>query len=165
MTYDQTSSLVMAAVFLSYVTYIVQQFGWLPSISESYYNLPRKHQWMFTIFCWGFAIPAILAGDSVLMFVAGVGIAFVGAASSFKEKMTKTVHFSGAIVGIAASQAWIIIEYAPNKLATIPISIMILMFVFKNKIKNSHDEETYFFWIEIVAFLSILVGLGIKVFY
>ena len=153
----------MVAVFAAYVTLIVAQYGVLTSISESYYRLPRIQRPFFTLFCWGFAIPAILIGSTPLMFLAGTGIAFVGAAAAFKEEMTDKVHYIGAIGGILASQLSIAIDSKLYILNAVFLSGLTLLFAFKKRIINKKDEETYFWWIEILAFTVICIDLFTKV--
>lgn len=81
---------ILILTFISYIWHIVKNYGILPSISESYYRLSDKQKKLFTFFCWGFAFPTIIIGNSFFLFLAGAGIAFVGAAAAFKSKMTNT---------------------------------------------------------------------------
>lgn len=146
----------MLVVFVSYITGILLRYGVLPSVSDSYYHLPKKWNLLFTLFCWGFALPAIIIGvdltDNFLMFFAGGGIAFVGAAAAFKEKLTGKVHVAGALVGIISSQLSIAFDF---KMFYVNILFLVLAGLIKIlKIKN----ETY--WIELLAFASICYVLG-----
>lgn len=145
--------ILMVGVFVSYVTFITLSFGLLPSISESWYRLPRKRKWLFTIFCWGFAVPAMIIGGDALMFIAGAGIAFVGAATAFKESMTKTVHFSGAAIGILAGSAWVAIHYWP-------LAAIFLLLALGSLALGKYKLMA----IELLAFLEIAIGLGVKTF-
>lgn len=152
------SFIIMVTVFVTYIGFILIKYGVLPSVSESYYRLPRKYQFLFTLFCWGFAIPAIICGDSLLMFLAGSGIAFVGAAAAFKEKMENWVHMTGAYFGIAMSQLSIYFDFGLLYVNIISVSLAILITLLSLKwIKNK------IWWIEIVAFLSICYALGERV--
>jgi len=105
----------MLTVFVSYVSFIWIKYGVQRSISDSYYRLPKNLQPLFTLFCWGFAFPAIIIGvdltDNFLMFLAGAGICFVGAAAQFKEELTKGVHMIGAYGGVLFSQLAIAINF------------------------------------------------------
>lgn len=159
MTYIPVLYTLMTTVFVSYVAYIWAKYGVLKSISQSYYELPKKLQPFFTFFCWGFAIPAIILGSSGVMFLAGSGIAFVGAAAAFQEEMTKEVHMIGAGVGVLASQLAIYFQYGmwPVNIAFIVLSLLLLLF--RKKINNKH-----IWWIEIAAFISIFIVLGITLF-
>ena len=152
---------MMLTVFVSYISFIWIKYGIQRSISDSYYRLPRNLQPLFTFFCWGFAIPAIIIGttltDSVLMFLAGSGIAFVGAAAAFKQKMTKTVHMIGAYGGVALSQLSIWINF---KMWYITIGFLVLAIIlqlFSKKIEQ-------IWWQETLAFLSICLVFFIAIY-
>lgn len=159
MTYIPVFYTILLTVFVSYVFYIWTKYGVLPSISESYYRLPKKLKPLFTFFCWGFAFPSMILGSSSLMFLAGAGICFVGAAAAFQEKMTHDVHMLGAGVGITASQLAIIFQYDMWPISATFVGLSLLMLIFKGKINNKH-----IWWIEILAFTSICIVLGINLF-
>jgi len=148
----------MMLVFVLYVSFLWIRFGVLPSISESYYRLPKKLKFLFTFFCWGFALPALIIGISLtnnyLMFFAGAGIAFVGVAAAFKEGLAKRIHNIGAVVGIASSQASIAYDFHMYYVNLIFLTLAaIIYFIIK---KNS------VWWIELVAFSSIGYVLGMQ---
>jgi len=156
---------IMLADFFSYITYIWTTYGVQRSISDSYYRLPKRLQPLFTLFCWGFALPAIIIGlslvDSPLMFLAGSGIAFVGAAAAFKERMTHTVHMVGAYAGVAFSQLSIWIDY---KMWYITIGFIILAGALQLLSLFNKKFKTCIWWQEILAFLSICLVFGLKIF-
>lgn len=159
MTYVPIVYFIMLIVFFSYVGYIWAKYGVQTSISQSYYVLPKNIQFLMTFFCWGFAFPAMILGSSGLMFLAGAGIAFVGAAAAFQETMTHEVHMIGAGVGVAASQLAIILQYHmwPISVAFAVISLLLLLF-------RKQIEYKHIWWIEIAAFISICIVLGISIF-
>lgn len=141
----------MLSVFILYVGFIWLRYGIQPSISESYYVLPNKWKFLFTLFCWGFAVPAIIIGNTLLMFLAGSAIAFVGAAAAFKEKMTREVHLIGAYSGVLLSQIAIFVDF---KMWYLNVAFVVFalykFFIHKN----------YKVWyVEIAAFLAICIAL------
>jgi len=154
----------MLTVFVGYVSFIIGKYGILPSISESYYRLPKNLTFLFTLFCWGFALPATIVGldltDNFLMFFAGAGIMFVGAAAAFKEKMTKKVHFIGAAIGITAAQLSTAFDFHMYYVNVVFITIALTILLGKTvgRIKN------YVWWIEMIAFVSICYVLGTQLF-
>jgi len=156
MEYQQVLFIIMQTIFLGYISFIVSRYGVLSSISDSWYMLPKNQKPLFTLVLWGFALPAIIIGECGLMFLAGSGIAFVGAAAAFKDRMTKTVHFSGAAVGILSGELAIIINFQMWWIAALfgLGSILMILTKIKNKI----------WWIEILAFASISLALGIEAF-
>ena len=152
----------MTIVFFGYLIGIVYKYGILKSISDSYYHLPKNWKPLFTFFCWGIALPAMIIGleqtGSIFMFLAGAGIGFVGAAATFKEKLTYTVHMTGAFVGIISSQAAITFEYNMHWLNYMFVGIslpLVILTALKINVK-------YFWWIEVVAFICIGIALYSK---
>jgi hypothetical protein len=137
------------------VGFIWSKYGVLPSISDSYYELPKQINFLFTLFCWGFAFPAMIVGisltDNFLMFFATAGICFVGAAPNFNGIDGK-MHKISAILGVIFSQASIAFDfhmYYVNIIFCALFALILLM-----KIKN------YVWWIELVAFSSLCFVLG-----
>lgn len=153
---------IMTMVFGVYVLWIYRKYGVLSSISESYYRLPKNKKLLFTLFCWGFATPAIIVGDSVLMFLAGAGICFVGAAAAFKEEMDHKVHYIGAMSGIILSQLSIIFD-----MGLWPISVFagLIALAIYLRYRKSEKGNAMTWWIEIVAFCSIILALTINMLY
>lgn len=151
---------IMLMVYSIYNIVILRKYGILPSVSASYYALPKKWNFLFTLFTWGFSVPAIIIGvdltHNILMFLAGAGIAFVGAAAAYKQELTDKVHVASAWIGILASQLSIIIDFHMWYVSAISIGLAILLNLIK--IKNL----TY--WIEQIAFISITYVLGINLY-
>ena len=117
MDYKIISFIIMNVAFWGYVIPMCAIYGVPVSISDTYYKLRRNLQVLFTLSMWGFAIPAIILGveQSGLAFLAGCGIAFVGASPAFRKDaingvstMEGIVHRVGAITAIIASQAMIL---------------------------------------------------------
>lgn len=148
--------ITMVTVFLTYIIFIWSKYGVQTSISESYYVLSKRLHPLFTFFCWGCAIPAIILGSSALMFFAGAGIAFVGAATQMHEKFVRKIHVTAAIAGITFGHLAIIFQYNMWWLTAIFIVLSLLIIIFK--------EKNYIWWIEIMAFLSICYALGTSIF-
>jgi hypothetical protein len=146
-------------IFVIYVGYITYRFGILPSISDSHYklNVSRKG-YLFTIFCWALAITMVFQSDesTPLYFFSGAGLAFVGAASEFKWTGANThiVHYLGAVLGIGCAAMGLYFEsglWQPSV-----IIVIFSAFCALNKTKNG------IFWVEIVAFLAIIIGLIVR---
>lgn len=147
---------MMLTVFVSYVSFIWIKYGIQKSISNSYYVLPTDLRFLMTFFCWLFAIPAMIIGSTPLMFLAGAGICFVGAAAAFKEEMTHNVHMIGACGGVALSQISTIVDFHMWYMTAIFVVLSLLMILFRKQLKYKQ-----IWWIEILAFTSICVTLGI----
>ncbi len=156
MDYKIINFILMLVVFVGYVSFIWIKYGIQKSISASYYVLPKDSNFIFTLFCWGFAFPAIILGNTPLMFFAGAGIVFVGAAAAFREKMTYQVHMVGAFVGVILSQISIAVDFGMwwvNLAFVIPSMIILLLhkYIF-----------SYYWWIELLAFGTICYVLGAR---
>lgn len=160
--------ILMLTVFVTYVGLIWAIYGILPSISDSFYHLPKKLKFLFTLFCWGFAIPAAMIGFTLaegstwqfLMLFAAGGIMFVGAAPDFQNEngMDRIVHYISALIGVISSQLYILLVFPEIYYITVSFALFsILMLIFKKKV-----EEIW--WIEILAFLSICYAFALEIF-
>lgn len=148
-------TLIQLIIFTVYVGSITKKYGILPSISESWYVLPTRLNFLFTLFVWGISVPMFFYGN-VWFALAASSLSFVGAATQFKMTLswTKQIHYTGALLGILLSLVGILVEWNnpyPLILFLICAVVMTLM-----KIKNA------IWWIEIAAFLTILGGLLIR---
>lgn len=149
----------MLSIFVGYVAFIWIKYGIQPSISESYYKLPPSRSWLFTLFCWGFSIPALIIGVTLtghyLMFFAAAGICFVGGAAEFKQSMTKTVHLVGAYSAILFSQLSIFFDFElPVVVAASVVWFIIMQLYATNKT----------WWQELVAFAAIVAVIAAKLY-
>lgn len=140
--------LLSMGTFISYISFIWWKYGVLESISDSWYALPIKYNFLFTLFCWFFVIPVMIMGDNILLFLAGSGIAFVGAAAAFKG-MDKWIHFISAGLGIIFSQISIFFDFGLWYINIAFFSLALLLFLLRKIIKK------YTWYVEILAFLSI----------
>lgn len=158
MEYQLISFIIMVLVFVSYVSFIWLKYGVQESISASYYALPKKYNFLFTLFCWGFAVPAIIASIDVtpFMFFAGVGICFVGAAAQINDNWVNKIHSTAAILGVLFSQLAIVFGYHMPLVSGISIAIIALLKLLALKNKT--------WWIELVAFSAIVYTLGVSIF-
>lgn len=150
----------MLSVFTIYVLTIWAKYGVLKSISHSYYALPNNLRFIFTLWSWGYALPAMIVASTPLMFFAGAGICFVGAAAAYREKMTETVHIIGAACAILFSQLSIIIDfhmwYVTVAFAVIALPLALTRFSKKGICPN----RTWY--VEILAFITIALVLGVQ---
>lgn len=158
MSYVVVFYLMMLLVFAGYVSWIWAKYGVLPSISHSYYSLPNNLKFLFTLWCWGYALPAMIVASTPLMFFAGAGICFVGAAAAYREKMTETVHIIGAVAGILFSQLSTIIDFDMWYVTAIYAAIALPLALTRFSKKNICPNRTW--WIEILAFIAMAFVLG-----
>ena len=140
-------------IFCAYVLYIVERFGVLDSISESWYRLGLSEKVLFTLFTWGIGIPMLLYGSESL-FISGAGLCFVGAATQFKMKDTYTrlIHYAGAIIGLFLPLFFFSLSF--NISAPLMVQIFgSLIIIFIEEIKHK------LWWIEILGFMTVMVGM------
>jgi len=158
MEYKLISYIIMLIVFISYVSFIWFKYGIQKSISASYYVLPKNLRLLFTLFCWGFAVPVIIAGveTTPLMFFAGAGICFVGAAGEIKDKWVFKIHMTAAVSGIVFSQLAILFGYHMIYVNIASLILAIAFFLLSKK--------HYFWWIELTAFSAISYVIGSSIF-
>ena len=146
----------MVTVFLAYVTFIWSKYGVLKSISESYYKLPKKQNWLFVAFTWLFAFPAMILGNSYLMLFAGGGIVFVGAAAAMHTFPTRAWHLSAAIGGMILGCIAMIVQFHMWYLvAAIAAAIGLAAII---------DKKHLMWWTEIAIFVAISIALGFSIF-
>ena len=140
-------------VFIAYVSFVVSSYGVLPSISDSWYSLPVGRKGLFTFFTWGIGIPMLLYG-TLPMFVSGIGLCFVGAATQFKmkESYTRLIHFAGAAVGIVTPLLYFYLSYNNPLPFAIQVGSTII-------IMGTEGIENKLWWIEIVGFLMVVYGI------
>jgi len=147
---------VMVTVFLAYVIYIWAKYGVQKSISESYYVLPKKENWLFVAFTWLFAFPAMILGDSTLMLFAAGGIVFVGAAAAMHTFPTRAVHLTAAIGGMILGCIAMVVQFHMWYLIPAILLAMLLALIF--------DKKHLMWWSEIAIFTAISVAIGCSLF-
>lgn len=147
-----TFLIITAIIFLGYIVTVTCLFGWLPSISESFYEIikvnPNLH-WIFSLFLWTISILMMIAGGTNLMFLAGFFIMFVGVFPYFNE--TRWQHYFSALLGIGLGMASLWIDF--HLWYLVLLFIFIGLFLIVSKVKN------LYWWIEIAAFGIIIYGL------
>lgn len=152
MDYSVILSIISFLVFTGYLLYVALRYGITQSISASYYKL--KGKWLFTIALWGFSIPLMIAAAKPLIFLAGAGICFTGAAPSTSFKMEERWHIGSSVAGIVFGILGIWIHLGMWWIPAIQ-AVFTLIFVLL-KVKN------YTWWIETLAFYLVLAGVLIN---
>lgn len=157
--------LVMVSVFTGYIGFVWKRYGVLKSISHSYHKLPSNKRFLFTLFCWGFTIPALIIGLNLsesltyqfTMFLAGAGILFVGAAPATIDNYLETkVHTISAFGGMFFSLLFILLILSKFWYFAI-FDLLIISFIYKKSINR-------IWWIEIIIFITYLIIFGVLIF-
>jgi hypothetical protein len=150
---------VQALIFVLYVGFLLYKFKKpLPSISDSWYELPKNWNNLFTLFTWSLGFCMIFQGtnETPLFFLSGTGLLFVGTATAFKwtGAHTNLVHYGGAVVGILGALVGLGVEFGLWwPLLSWVVVTMGLKYI---RIKN------FTWWVEIVAFVTIVCGLYLR---
>ncbi len=147
---------LMVTVFVAYVLFISIKYGIQKSISESYYVLPKKYNFLFVLFCWLFAFPAMILGNSYLMLFAGGGIVFVGAAAAMHKFPTRWVHLAGAIGGMILGCLAMIFQYHMWYMVVGIVGAILLAALL--------DKKHLMWWTEIAIFTALSTVIGISLF-
>jgi len=147
-------TIAQALIFVSYVTFLLIKFkGPLPSISESWYRLGYPLRILFNLFCLSLGVLMTLHEESILFFFSGAGLSLVGIASwsQSAEKLTRVIHFGGALCAIVFGLLGV--GFGLGNFVPLSIWLLSSIFIVLFKIKN------HFWWMEIIAFITIIVGL------
>ena len=147
---------LMVTVFVAYVLFIWIKYGIQKSISESYYMLPQRWNWLFVAFTWLFAFPAMYLGNSLLMLFAGGGIVFVGAAAAMHLQPTRTWHLTGAIGGMILGCLAMILQYHMWYMVAGVAGAVLLAYLL--------DKKHFMWWTEVVIFTALSIALGCSIF-
>jgi len=150
----------MTITFPIYTLYILWRNNWkvLHSISDSYYMLKKKEQHeeiLFTLFTFFLGIGLILQYyHSFLFFPAGMGLFWVGTQTQFKSTVSikGTIHYIGAVLAIVLSLIGLGLNGVWFPLLLMGIGSPIIYVV-------REAEKDWIWWIEILAFLTIIWGL------
>lgn len=154
MNYEQYMIFIVIAVFFSYVGTVWAKFGVQPSISDSFYSWKGNWRHLFTFFCWGLALPIFIAEPIHWFFITAGGLGFVGTAAEIKKEFVSKVHNPSAVVAIISGLLGITFVFGHWYIALsgIVLSGLLALFNVKNKI----------WWVEIIAFISIISSFVIK---
>lgn len=147
-------TIVQAIIFISYVSFLMIKFkGPIPSISDSWYLLPGRLKFLFTLFCYSIGILMLYQqAPSELFFLSGTSLSFVGLSCSFKDNwITPYVHYAGASLCIIL--ALLGIGFVLHSWVPLIFFIISSLTIDYFKIKNE------IWWIEIAAFIFIILGL------
>lgn len=145
------AKLIMTIIPITYIIVVVILWGVQKSISDSYYRYKDYGKWkyMFTLFCWSLAYPALILSPTPIMFGAFILLGVTGASPAFKDdKIVKTSHMIGAYGGVILSQVSIAVDHRQYLVNVLFVVLSVTALIFRKKINH-------IWWIEIFAILSI----------
>ena len=151
---------LLTILFPLYVLYIIKENGnrILPSISDSWYVLQTNKpilRHLFTLWCYLIGLLLLSYYTySFAFFLGGMGMMWVGTYTEFYRRSSEHeyIHFSGAVIAILSSLIGLLYNqiYFPSVVMLIGTPLTYL---------TTSKKGTHIFWIEIVAFVSIILGL------
>lgn len=137
-------------LFFAYLTIITLFYGWLPSISQSFYELKKNRlAFVFTLFLFSLSMLIIFIAKTRLMAAAGFCIIGVSIFPYFLKQ--KWQHYLCAFSGIILGMISLVIDFKQPLVVIFGAFIVALLYYLK--VKNM------FFWIEVVSLITILSGL------
>ena len=150
--------LIMFSIFYIYFFYVKNQFGILPSISDSYKRLEKQKRnkgWWFLVFAWGLAFPMVAFMCISPWFVISIFCALLlGAAPQQQKKLTGIVHVVGALGSLLSALIFIGIFFGNWWcLGIVLITVGLL------RLLKTPNITT---WEETVAFMGTCIGLWIR---
>ena len=142
---------IMISDFIIYNLTILILYGFLTSISVSYYSLPEKFRnVIFLLFCWSYAMPAMIMSNTPLMFFSGFFICGVGIFSDFRiSKYDSNMHQVSAALAITFSQLSILLEFNQWQVNIVFLILGGILFALTTKFKQ------WMTILEIISFLCI----------
>lgn len=154
--------LISFCIFIAYNLFICNKYSVPTSLSASYYNLPVKLRWVFTVFMWVIAIilliPWINISESFtdwrqylrfLAFLTCGLICFVGTAPNFRAfEMENKVHTISATTAAATALIWCF-SCAYMYIGNI-ISFILCVIVVGLRTETLKSCKVY--WLEMIAF-------------
>lgn len=150
---------LIATIFFTVgLIYLLVNFGIQESLSRYYYCLKEKNLgycfYLYLAITSFLLAPVLFQLFGAFGFFAAAGLLFVGASPAFEDDKTQhIVHSTGA--GIAALMSIIIllkihmIKYA--------FFVFIISLIFAGL--TNTVEKSYVFWLEMIAFYSLFLGL------
>ena len=162
---------ILAIVFVAYLLITYKIFGFIGSISNSYYQYRKRYKLgiVFTLFmlfisvCLIAIVYYLKSNDAIWFFGAATGAAFTGLASQYKEKLTMGVHFAGASglitftalgIGFIFGAWWVVLSI---------LAIMIAFILLEFGGRRTEALILYdVYWFEVVCFIVLISGLIIQ---
>jgi hypothetical protein len=162
-----TLTIISFSIFILYLVASLFIFGDIPaSLSDTYYMLKSKREWMKWLFplmiysISGLLMPAWLDATEggnlqFLSFLTCASLLLVGSAPNFKRVGAENkIHYISAIVSAVCAMLWCLLV---THTWYVIVSCVVLMLLFA--ISTSTLRKSYIFWLEMIAFASLYMSL------
>lgn len=148
----------MFAAFAGYTIFIFVKLGAQKSYSISYYELPRRMNYLFVLFTWLISLPLLTFSfnpTKPLFIIAAFNIAYVGGFARFtSNNFVATMHMIFAIGGMICAIVGLNIYYYCWQ------SVAITSFyIGVGALWSFLLPRVWIFTLEAMAFLTIITGL------
>ena len=153
---------------------IVVKIIWpeITSVSQSFYKLKEKCgkcRLLFTIYCWSIMVMAMFISENIIIVFAGIGLFYVGGAPNYKDDVTNSVHYVGAVIAIIGIYAYVLFSCGYYGLTSIGVIASGIVFFYYWNIKrrmsgvflNDYHDPT-FYWVESIAIWIITASFYIN---
>lgn len=166
-------SIVLAsfAIFLGYLMAVFGVFSEVPkSLSNTYYMFQEKKdglKWLFPVLILVMVFTLMPAWIELsngsnwqfLSFLCPASLLFVGAAPAFKSSsLENTVHTVAAMLSAFFGILWVLI-FCQAGIWILLASLLVIVIL---SLTTETVKSSYTFWLEMVAFLAVYVGVLIS---
>ena len=161
-----TLAILSALIFHGYLLFVLLKYGPTLSISNTYYALPKKYNFAFTLYMWTYSIlmliPMLEMFGTPFIFLSVGAICFVGAAAAFREdSLTESVHVKSAFIAGLGSQLTLIFDFKYYVLAGVTLLLAGLIY-YLGGTKKILVNKVYIYLAELAFFESIYIALFTK---
>jgi len=138
-------------VLLIFITYLINKFGVLPSLSNSTYTLRKEDRYYFTFVIWTIALLNYFQPMEMYGALASGMLFFTGATIVYKNDYgySRVIHYTSAVLAIVFTLIGLYVLHG-FWLPTILILILSLPFYI-------YDKENIIWWSELVTFSIIFL--------
>lgn len=147
-------TLAQFIVFTTYLVVIYKRFSVLESISHSSYEFVGDKRYWFMAMCWALAFLNLAQGMEGWGVATSAGLLFAGITINWEQRPSYYIHFAGAVTAILSS---LIGLYILNDI--IAPTILLVFFALITYLFN---VKNWLWWIEVQAFLLILIGYTMR---
>lgn len=142
-------------IFTGYLIYCYIKHGFTKTFSVTYYYNDLKYLFTFTLILMSLFLA--LSGNTFLFYMAFFCISSVGIYAQYRRSNNKSsIHVVNAIIGIVLGFLSLLVNYQLYYIVSIGVFINLLFYLFniKNKI----------YWIEVISYYVIVVGILFNIF-
>lgn len=157
------ATLAISIVIISYVSTITALFGWLKSLSDSFYKWQERYKagWVFQLFIFILATYMAYIGHDVLSYIASGLLSLVALSPWFRNEdskpdeiddIEKKIHNIGASGSIIVGLLDILIYHNNYIVPSICAAVIAIIAHNRKRFNN------YTLWVELIAIIALIIG-------